>query len=113
MFSRKAKAPKPAVFRGEINTTELPALEEIRLASLQLGEFDLLESIKLDVKNERVKTTLRWRDADIEVSGATLGQALDQLRSVIRRRANEPEIQRFLKPMLSGGQIRAFKPSDG
>ena len=113
MYSRNDKVPKPAVFRGEIDVKELPELREITLSSIQFSEFQFREPIKLDVDSDGGRVILKWRDANIEASGETLGGALDQLRRVVTARVNEPEIERFLKPTILGEIIRAFRPADG
>jgi hypothetical protein len=113
MFSQNSNLPKSAVFRGEIDIREVAEPSEIMLGSIRHGEFDLREAIKLEFAREDGRCVMRWRETNIQVSGATHGEALEQLRRVILQRANEPHIERFLKPRFPGNQIRAFKRAEG
>jgi len=103
------------LFLAEVdpNPRANPPEHEIRLGSIEYGAFDLRKPAKLELASESGRCVLRWREANVEVSGVNSSEALQQFRSYIIRHANDPNIEPFLKSMARGEKIRAFKPAEG
>jgi hypothetical protein len=105
---------RTAVFCAKVNPNPRagPPEREVQIPSIMFGEFDLCEPARLEAAWEGGRYTLRWRELNVEFSGANSAEVFDQFRSYVIRHANDPNIEPLLKPLVRGEPIRAFKPAE-
>lgn len=72
-----------------------PEGNEMLYAALQHGAYRLRRPVKLQLAEERDAVSVTWEEAQIRVTGRTLGDALTSLRAAIISKA--PELERFVQ----------------